>query len=297
MPGMNAQTGTDRPLDADAQGGNPEWFDPTHFTVTIDEMYPERYGPRNSLWEFSLTMRGDSALVYLPYMGQMQVPVFDFDGLNFEHRYRDLKVGATRRGDGVVLTFAVRHQTMAYTFVVTAFANHHADIVVIPSGADRCRYTGRWESTQAITEVVSEEKERTQSAERAINYVALVLDEQSQSRLKELAAAHMPWADATIRCHHMTIAHHTNMNDSILAWVSAHEGETFSITATHYGHTDKALAVKVDAGVVPSMNALTHVTLAFNPSAGGSAVDSNYITTWTTMPEPIELTGTVAVVY
>lgn len=130
-----------------------------------------------------------------------------------------------------------------------------------------------------------------------IDYIALVLDSVSSARLVQFAEAEMPWTDSRMYCHHMTIAHHTNMTPSILRWTYRHLGETHTIRATHYGHSDKAFAVKVKPNDVKSVNKLTHVTMATHPSAKGSAVDSNYILDWTLLPASMDLTGTITIIY
>jgi len=135
------------------------------------------------------------------------------------------------------------------------------------------------------------------AVERKVNYMALVLDSASSARLKDFALLHMPWEDSKLYCHHMTIAHHTNMTDSITAWVKDHESQTFTIEAVEYGWSEKAFAVKVKGGEVPSVNTLTHVTMATHPSANGQAVDSNYITQWCKLDETITLSGHVEIIW
>lgn len=137
----------------------------------------------------------------------------------------------------------------------------------------------------------------TLRAERKVNYMALVLDSLSTERLKSFALEKMPWSDNKVYCHHMTIAHYTNLTDSIASWVREHESQTFTIQAIEYGHSDKAFAVKVDPNGIPSANTLTHVTMATNNATGGKAVDSNYITSWTSLPSSITLTGKVEIIY
>lgn len=121
-----------------------EWFSTSEINVSVTDMYPLKYNERHGLWEFSLTLRNDSALVYLPYMGQVYTTVYHSDGLNFDHKYSDMRVGYSRKHDGKVITFTVRHKTVDYRFDVTVYDNRNATIVVMPSGADLCRYEGKW---------------------------------------------------------------------------------------------------------------------------------------------------------
>ena len=146
----------------------------------------------------------------------------------------------------------------------------------------------------------------TAFAQRNIEYIALELDSASRQRVVAYAENHLPWADAHVIAHHMTIVHHTGFralpeapnlaeHDHILAWALAHEGETFALAATEVGHTDRAFALRVTETEAPSRNRIKHITLATNPTAGGRAVDSNYITDWTPLDAPLILTGKVTV--
>lgn len=145
-------------------------------------------------------------------------------------------------------------------------------------------------------------------AQQALNYIALELDSCSRQLVAEYAANHLPWTDAHIIAHHMTILHHTGLRASLtdtdiaakdytLAWALAHEGETYTLVATEVGHSDRAFALHITDTPVPSRNRIKHVTLATHTAAGGSAVDSNYIVDWQLLPEPLVLTGRVTMYY
>lgn len=66
-------------------------------------------------------------------------------------------------------------------------------------------------------------------------------------------------------------------------------GKEATLTVTHIGWTDKAIAVLVDG--YPSKNANPHVTLAVNPD-GGKPQMSNDITNWQKV-KPFTITGVV----
>ena len=145
-------------------------------------------------------------------------------------------------------------------------------------------------------------------AQGEIEYVAVELDSASHAMLADYAGAHLPWPDARIIAHHMTIIHHTGMRcspadsqralkDYVLDWALSHEGETVELLATEVGASDKAFAMLITDTSVPSRNALKHITLATHTAAGGKAVDSNFITLWSELPEPLKLRGKVTVFY
>ena len=131
-----------------------------------------------------------------------------------------------------------------------------------------------------------------------MEYVALVLDSASHEALAQYASARIPWADEyKLYCHHMTIMHYKEPNDTVLYWALNNDGHSYTITATKVGHSDKAFAVEVDRGDVRSANELAHITMATHPSADGVEYDSNFITEWEDLPQPMKLTGTVTFFY
>jgi len=257
-------------------------FNPQSFTIDVTEMYPLSYEARLALHDFSLTIRNDSAIVRLPYLGQAYIPSFEYDGLHFDHLYKEMKVTKKKNDDSIFLSFYVKHGTIDHLFIITVYPNHKAYINVIPSNSQSCSFGGTWSNDYSSLQ---------------LSYIALVLDEPSSNRLKTFAQANMPWVDPTLYCHHMTIAHHTNVNKKLIQWAKRHEGKSYEVTANAYGYSSKAFAVKVDAGKVPSANTITHVTMATNPLNGGRANDSNQISEWQPLSAPIPLSGTVEFVY
>lgn len=121
-------------------------------------------------------------------------------------------------------------------------------------------------------------------------YFGVFLDNQSKERLASLVN---PLIDENWKkyCHHMTIAFN---NGSIKAQSAYDEYEPYfgvgvDLVATHIGISNDAIAVKVDFNG-KTQNRYPHVTLA--TPIGGKPVDSNFITKWQPLEEPIELYGT-----
>ena len=258
-----------------------ETFTPKAFHVEITDMIPRPFFFRYGNTDFSLSVYNDSAFVRLPYYGDAQAPSFAYDGLNYEHKYEHMQAGKTEKKDADVVAFQVRHGSAEHRFYIIAYPDHRAEITVTPSNAQACTFEGEWSCIN----------------QRKLLYVGLVLDEASANTLQAYTKHNLPWNDATTYCHHMTIAHYTNITPKLKRWAERHEGQTYTITATHYGHSDKAFAVKVESKKVPSINALTHVTLATNNATNGKDYESNQITQWQPMPIPIQLTGTIEFIY
>ena len=123
-----------------------EAFQPEAFRINVTEMYPMSYNARYGLNDFSLTVRNDSAFVLMPYFGEAYVPSFNYTGLNFNQKYRAMKVGTTKKKDGVIVSFSVKNGIVDHQFTITAYSNHKAYITVIPSNAQTCSFAGEWSS-------------------------------------------------------------------------------------------------------------------------------------------------------
>lgn len=117
-------------------------------------------------------------------------------------------------------------------------------------------------------------------------YTAVVLDSDSQNKLKNFCALFLP-ASWDLVCHHMT----TNMGGAVNGPAHAYLGQKVALKATHFAKGLLVAAVLVECEV-PSTNANKHVTLAVDKANGGKPVMSNKLSEWEKM-EDISLTGTV----
>lgn len=115
-----------------------------------------------------------------------------------------------------------------------------------------------------------------------IKYSALVLDEASANSISRLFPQPNGW---TWKGHHMTIC-----LGPLPAQRQQLKGSCRRILATHFGKSEKAMALKVRDGGM-SLNPIPHVTLAVSPN--GAAVDSNAIEYWEPLTSSITLSGTV----
>ena len=125
-----------------------EKCDTTAFRVVVNSMSPRRFPMRMLSSGYELEVRNDSAIVHLPYMGEVHMPAFNDDGLNFSEPIKEMKVKTNRKGTARIITFKVSHSMISYHFIVTAFDGGSGDIDVEPSNGDSCSYYGDWENTQ-----------------------------------------------------------------------------------------------------------------------------------------------------
>ena len=121
-------------------------------------------------------------------------------------------------------------------------------------------------------------------------YTALVLDRESQARLKDTFSHVVPfgwkWAG-----RHMTI----NLGGPNQGPARDLVGCKYDAIVRTFAIDGRACAVGVEAPL-PSVNAIKHVTLAFNEAAGGRPKHSKEIATWDAVAKPFVVSGVVDVV-
>lgn len=141
-----------------------------------------------------------------------------------------------------------------------------------------------------------------------VRYTGIVLENRSANELLETFYHDNPevagWEP---------VAHHMTLRLGALSQPKKDKHEEFArlngrmvdLRVTAFGLSDKAAAVEVqclDNDVATAMEALAaidgkkspwHVTVAVNRAGGGKPVDSNRITTWEPLPEPMKITGVV----
>ena len=118
-----------------------------------------------------------------------------------------------------------------------------------------------------------------------ISYSAVVLDESEQHKLLNEFKnnIHSDWKKIA---HHMTIKMGELPSDK-----KQDIGKKVTLTISEIGQSDKAIAVKVNGYY--SSNKIPHITLAVNTNAGGKPVDSNKITNWLPVSQPIKVNGII----
>lgn len=115
------------------------------FRVNIDDMMPQRYQSRRVSYGYSLEVRNDSVLCYLPYMGQVQLPEFDNRGLDFQVPILALKSKKDKKGR-YELKMACKRNSVVYNFRITIYPGGRCYIRLYPSNADSIAYEGDIES-------------------------------------------------------------------------------------------------------------------------------------------------------
>ena len=112
----------------------------------MQDMIPMAYPSRVLTSDYTLELRNDSAIVHLPYIGVVYTPTMSNEGYNFAEPYRDMTAKATKKGDGTIYDFTIKHDIVDYCFQLTLWDNNYFFLTMQPSNAQSCSYNGSWSS-------------------------------------------------------------------------------------------------------------------------------------------------------
>lgn len=126
-------------------------------------------------------------------------------------------------------------------------------------------------------------------------YYGLFLTDDSRNKLlkkvKRYADGLVP-EDARLYLDHCTLLHCSKINGNedlkqkLDFWIQSNHTK-FDFNVTAIGRSDKAMAFMTDVNSDMCVNQNPHITIyTFN---GGKPVDSNYITEWKTLDEPVHV--------
>lgn len=119
-----------------------ELIDSKRFTVDVNRAIPMGGRSLNLTSPYSLEMRGDSAISYLPYFGRAySAPYGGGDGLRFEKSITDYQTSFNKKGTAQI-QFRTRTDDDTYAFNVEVFPNGSATITVIPVNKQSITFYG-----------------------------------------------------------------------------------------------------------------------------------------------------------
>lgn len=119
-------------------------------------------------------------------------------------------------------------------------------------------------------------------------WCAIVLDKESEGRIKLMLSSKVPSDWDIKKEYHVTI---DPFEPLALDFFLLNTG--ISLTVTDFGKSDKVCAVKVKGCPIETNNAFPHITLAINTKNGGKAKDSNDIKEWKRLDHPFSVKGTL----
>lgn len=125
-----------------------ELIDNRRFTVDVNRAVPMRGRIINLTSPYSLEMRGDSVISYLPYFGRAYTaPYGGGEGLRFEKSITDYQASFNKKGTAQI-KFRARTDDDAYTFNVQIFSNGSATINVSPVNKQHITFHGELAPTK-----------------------------------------------------------------------------------------------------------------------------------------------------
>lgn len=119
-----------------------EMIDERRFTIDVDRALPMGGRTVNLTSPYSLEMRGDSAISYLPYFGRAySLPYGGGDGLRFEESITDYQSTFNKKGTARI-KFVARTKEDTFRFDVQVFSNGSSIINVTPTNRQQITYQG-----------------------------------------------------------------------------------------------------------------------------------------------------------
>ena len=113
-----------------------------NYKISVDHMYPMKGGSKNVSPSYSVEVRNDSLISYLPFFGRAyQVPYGGGKGLNFSERIGSYRESLVKNGHRHI-EINVKNDEDSYLYVIDVFDNGNSDIEVQAQQRERISYSG-----------------------------------------------------------------------------------------------------------------------------------------------------------
>ena len=113
-----------------------------HYVIAIDRMIPMRGSSKNVSYGYSVEVRNDSLISYLPYFGQAyNVPYGGGNGLNFSERIGSYHENQVKDGKWHI-DIDVTNEEDTYRYQIDVFDNGSSSISVESRQRERISYSG-----------------------------------------------------------------------------------------------------------------------------------------------------------
>jgi len=113
-----------------------------HYKISVDRMYPMKGGSKSVSPSYSVEVRNDSLISYLPFFGRAyQVPYGGGKGLNFSERIGSYRESPAKNGRRHI-EINVKNDEDSYLYVIEMFDNGNSDIEVQAQQRERISYSG-----------------------------------------------------------------------------------------------------------------------------------------------------------
>ncbi len=113
-----------------------------HYTINIQMMYPQRGPARNVTSNYSLEVKGDTLISYLPYFGRAyNVPYGGGKGLNFTERVSNYYESKNAKGQ-TKISIELTNEEDTYLYQLSIFDNGNTAIDVRSKEREPISYSG-----------------------------------------------------------------------------------------------------------------------------------------------------------
>jgi hypothetical protein len=113
-----------------------------HYVISVNQMSPAGGASRHLTSSYSLTVRGDTVVSFLPYLGRAySVPYGGGKGLNFEAPVEEYDLSFDAKGSARI-SFRTRSEGDTYLYRIRIFNNGSADIHVTANNRQAIRFYG-----------------------------------------------------------------------------------------------------------------------------------------------------------
>jgi hypothetical protein len=117
-------------------------LDERHYTIDIQTMTPNRGATKNVASNWSLEVKGDTLISYLPYMGRAyQIPYGGGKGLNFTAPIKTYHESKGKKDERRIV-IEVDNENDTHTYSLVVFDNGRADLDVQSKEREFISYSG-----------------------------------------------------------------------------------------------------------------------------------------------------------
>ena len=115
------------------------------YKIAVNRMYPMKGSSRSVSYGYSVEVRNDSLISYLPYFGgAYNVPYGGGKGLNFSERIGSYRESLKNNGERQI-EINVTNEEDTYIYLIKVFSNGNSSIDVTSRQRDHISYSGELE--------------------------------------------------------------------------------------------------------------------------------------------------------
>ena len=115
------------------------------YKIAVNRMYPMKGSSRSVSYGYSVEVRNDSLIPYLPYFGgAYNVPYGGGKGLNFSERIGSYRESQKNKGERQI-EINVTNEEDTYIYLIKVFSNGNSSIDVTSRQRDHISYSGELE--------------------------------------------------------------------------------------------------------------------------------------------------------